>query len=443
MILWGKKVEKMAKNEEAIKLAGKYGLSIKKITWEDCARNVNSCWGPCISDMSLQVDGDLMPMIRQNNFEDLTWDVPMEKIPLIVGNEAEDPLYAINLKEYLKNIGSYISMPDSWKGNNKSLYCEGKDINVMMSSQACFLPVPKSMECNFNVGIMNYQSSPSNPSVLAIVATSNGTSAQLIAHDKYCSQKLFFNKNGKTASFIAQRLSDNRIEKGISEEGEITQKEKQENMVMIIQVPVNVKKAVTIRNRGYQKKGLNSKSSKSTNKHRLECDRESNIEHAIIKVGKEEGDFPTFNNLEIERNTDYPVRVTLQYYKATSNGVINNEDIESIFSQLKESRKYATAIGSLVVSDSNRTTEFKPQVTVAPWWNDWWIIHGGEYTHLTEQQAKEKIFKNGRFVDSSLFDVEHRLKLLLSPIKSAHFTGISFSNFGGGTTRQIDFSFDN
>jgi hypothetical protein len=102
------------------------------------------------------------------------------------------------------------------------------------------LPIPKDGEAKFNVGIFNYQSSPSNPAVLAIVASSKGTSAQILDNSNgYNGQKLYFNQNGERCSFIGQRLSDFRAEKGEAQKtGPMTQQEKQQNMLLIIQVPL-------------------------------------------------------------------------------------------------------------------------------------------------------------------------------------------------------------
>eukprot|EP01091_Cochliopodium_minus_P016945 TRINITY_DN6504_c0_g1_i1.p1 TRINITY_DN6504_c0_g1~~TRINITY_DN6504_c0_g1_i1.p1 ORF type:complete len:592 (+),score=180.15 TRINITY_DN6504_c0_g1_i1:30-1805(+) len=440
------KVANMVGDNYSLNLASKHGLNIVYASWEDNGRNKESSWGPCISDMTLQVGDRMMPVIRQPNFTDLTWDVPMEKIPLVVGNENNDPLYQTNLKEYLKDVRSYLTKPNTWKGNVKSLYCEERDSQVIMSSQTCFLPVPKSTESKFNVALMNYQSTQYNPAVLAIVSTSNGTSCQLVTNaGGWNGQKLFFNNNGQKASFLAQRLSDNRLEKGLSLNNPISEKEKQQNMVMIIQVPVKVKSRVIRHHRKQflpnvqcmincsphsyayddideeqESFNVNKMSNQSENfafgGMELKKREKSNVEHAIIKVGEDEGEFPDFNNLEIERDTKYPVRVTLQYYKATSNGVIDEEVISQISNELKESRKYATSIGSLVVNNSNRPTEFDKQhlVKVAPWWGDWWIINQQRFNYLTENQAREKVFKNGRFVDSSLNDVENRLYHILS-----------------------------
>jgi len=107
-----------------------------------------------------------------------------------------------------------------------------------MSAQACFLPVEKGKETKFNVALFNYQSKSKDPAVLVIIATSKGSSAQVIEGNE---QKLLFNFNGKKADFTAQRLTDNRIEKGLNIQGEMSKEEKQDNVIMVIQIPLKQK----------------------------------------------------------------------------------------------------------------------------------------------------------------------------------------------------------
>merc|ERR1719201_927881 len=64
-------------------------------------------------------------------------------------------------------------------------------------------------------------------------------------------------------------------------------------------------------------------------------------------------------NYILERNEDYPIRVTLQYYKATDNGVVNKEIMDDIVKQLESSQKQADFMGSLVTEyDPKRPTEW-------------------------------------------------------------------------------------
>merc|ERR1712087_403212 len=61
----------------------------------------------------------------------------------------------------------------------------------------------------------------------------------------------------------------------------------------------------------------------------------------------------------LERNEDYPVRVTLQYYKATDNGVVNKEIMADLVKQLQASQKQADFMGSLVTEyNAKRPTEW-------------------------------------------------------------------------------------
>jgi len=45
-------------------IAGQFGLNICNITWEDNSRSKNSSWGPCISDLTLNVLNHNLPIIR-------------------------------------------------------------------------------------------------------------------------------------------------------------------------------------------------------------------------------------------------------------------------------------------------------------------------------------------------------------------------------------------
>jgi len=414
------KVATMPNDTFSIKLADKYGLTINNVMWEDNARNKNSAWGPCISDMTLQVEGHLLPVIRHPNFEDLTWDVAIERIPLVIGNEMGESLRTISLKEYLMNFKNYLHSPLSWKGNQSSLLAP-RDSHVVMSAQSCFLPVPADHEATFNVAIFNYQSRKDNPAVLAIVANSKGTSAQIVENNSELDgQKLYFNKNGQKCSFVGQRLSDNRKERGVSQHGAMTQQEKQENVLLIIQVPLQARQPQNVQLYNHYLSHEQDEEKfmqvESCNMDMLQKKRErADVEHAIIKVGKEEGQFAEINGLEIKRDERYPVRITLQYYKATSNGVIDDAALQMISQQLKEARKYGENIGSMVVGgNTGRPTEPVLQIYPIPrWWDDFWITYQHVFTQYSERTAREKVFKNGRFSNSTLSECKERVLAIL------------------------------
>ena len=58
------------------------------------------------------------------------------------------------------------------------------------------------------------------------------------------------------------------------------------------------------------------------------------MENAVIGHGENEGPFTEIANLPIERDPRFPVRVTVQFYKATSNGVVSEADMAEIAAQI-------------------------------------------------------------------------------------------------------------
>jgi len=289
-----------------------------------------------------------------------------------------------------------------------------------MSAQSCFLPIStEGGETPFNVQIYNYQSRQGDPAVLAIVASANGTSSQILQGE----QKLYFNQNGNKCSFIGKRLSQYRIEKGKINLGQpMDEEEKEQNFLLIIQVPLKQK---NLNHYGgftyggdeleFELNDLDSMMPGSfgqTFQSSLQENRSVDVEHAIIEIGQSEGIFDEIQNLDIERDTQYPVRVTLQYYKATSNGAINSEVIGEIYQQLVDARQFGENVGSLVVGgNTNRPTESTIKyggLNVPIWWNDFWLTYSNVFV-MTEVEARDKVFKNGRFCTAKLNEVKERI----------------------------------
>ena len=120
------------------------GLNILDITWEDTGRYKDSAVGPNISDMTIQVQQlnpktgkyelSLMPVIRHPNFSDESADIPLERFFLLVGNEKDKNLERVSLKDFLSDLRTYLSQPNSWKGNKTSTPEElGKELEQLSS----------------------------------------------------------------------------------------------------------------------------------------------------------------------------------------------------------------------------------------------------------------------------------------------------------------------
>src|SRR5262249_22066750 len=125
-----------------------------------------------------------------------------------------------------------------------------RDTHVLVSAQACFLPVPKEGIAEFNPVLFNYQSRPGDPAVLAILATREGTSLTVVDNDRdrvgdggFWGQQLYFNQKGERARFTGQRLSDFKQsgQQGSGNDGPVVAGKKGLNMVLLIQVPLKQK----------------------------------------------------------------------------------------------------------------------------------------------------------------------------------------------------------
>ncbi len=383
------RTQAMVQDPVARRLAEALELNILNVTWEDTGRFYGSAVGPNISDMTIQVqqqDPDtgrhqlhLMPVIRHPNFADLSADIPLDNFYVLVGNETGEDLRRVALGELLGDLRSYLHEPGSWPGRGRSLLAPDRDSHVLVSAQACFLPIPQAGLATFNPVLFNYQSRPGDPAVLTILATREGTSVTVIDNQRdgfeagpTWGQRLFFNKNGERASFTGQRLSEFEPDPGENptRPGEVMTEAADTdglNMVLLIQVPLKQRAPMAQPSFDNQIMSLAAPSAESSR-------APSDVEAAVIGHGDVEGPFTEIDNLAIERDPDYPIRVTVQFYKATSNGVVSEADMAEIRQQIDRVYADADYVGSLVVDGpSDRPTEHDgPKVEPPDWWQRFW-----------------------------------------------------------------------
>src|SRR5262249_17212537 len=122
--------------------------------------------------------------------------------------------------------------------------------HVLVSAQACFLPIPREGSAEFNPVLFNYQSRAGDPAVLTVLATREGTSVTVIDNQRDAfkagrtwRQRLFFNHNGQRCSLPGQRKSDFlAAAAGASGEAVAAEMEAEGlNLVLLIQVPLKQK----------------------------------------------------------------------------------------------------------------------------------------------------------------------------------------------------------
>ena len=76
-----------------------------------------------------------MPVIRYDNFNDVTADVDSSRFWLKVGNETGDDLRAVSLAEVLQETKGYLHDEGSWAAEHVGLWAD-RDEEVLVSAQA-------------------------------------------------------------------------------------------------------------------------------------------------------------------------------------------------------------------------------------------------------------------------------------------------------------------
>lgn len=390
----------MVYDSEAQGLVSAKGLQVLNVMWEDTGRWEGSSVGPNISDVTIEVEADsetharyLMPVIRHDNFTDKTGDVKLDKIFLPVGNEdGKSKLKTISLKDFLADPGEFMSLPKEGTIKGGSLLAE-RDTHALVSAQHAFLPVPKDGKATFWPVIFNYQSYAENPAVLTILVTRQGTSMTIVDNERDTlsdggswGQRLYFNHDGKKAPLIAERMKDVKA-KGKTANGEDAASLGEDaNLLMIIQVPLKQKERPQMAypmddaegDWGGYGAGIAADEPApppSASKGATRSRRDSDVDVAVLGFGDDEGPFAELDGLTIERDDRFPVRVTVQFYQATSNGVVSKDDIDRMADQIAKVYDKADYVGSLVVpspADKKRPTRWTgagPKPDAAGWWH--------------------------------------------------------------------------
>ena len=403
----------MVSDPRARALARKHGLDVLNITWEDTGRFQNSAVGPNISDMTIQVaakserhtEVKAMPVIRHPNFSDKSCDLDPRDFTLLVGNEKGKKLKRISLYEFLEHPTRYLHDPGSWKTEKEKSLLRDRDGKVLVSAQACFLPVPKKGEATFNPVLFNYQSYQGDPAVLTVLATREGTSVTVIDNTRDAfetgntwGQRLFHNQDGERASLTGQRQSEFLASKPGKHKGPKVGGEKSPgkaetglNMVLLIQIPLKQKNpgaSFGFFDGELQEDAFAAPAAESAVREK------SNVENAVIGHGDVEGPFTEIDGLDIERDPKFPVRVTVQFYKATSNGVVSEDDMRQIAEQIDRVYQKSDYVGSLVTGGATgRVTEYDGiKVQPPAWWNDFWKRHEAN-TGDSREEAIAKLIK--------------------------------------------------
>jgi hypothetical protein len=320
-----------------------------------------------------------MPVMRRPNFSDVTGDVPLDKIRIPVGNQAPgwkagDALATITLREFLTNPAKYLTVPQSGSIKGGSLLAR-RDSHALVSAQAAFLPVPAQGTATFWPVIFNYQSSRKNPAVLTLLVTRQGTSATIIDNVRDSlgnrglgswGQRLFLNAGGQRTPLTAERLS--AVQRtGVTSNGEAASSLGDDsNLLMLVQIPLRYRqprRPVMVAAPAPQAfGGLAADAEAAPAMSKAKRGVRADVETAVLGHGPELGPYTELDGLTITRDPRFPVRVTIQFYQATSNGVLTAAVVKTLAKQIDRVYRSADYVGSLVtpqVAENLRPTAWQ------------------------------------------------------------------------------------
>ncbi len=384
------KVGNMVSDGDLTSRVSRRRLGLMNVMWEDTGRAEGSALGPNITDLTLQVrrrdenggfSSTLMPVIRFPNFSDRTGDVPADKFFVRVGNQQRGgALRTVALTEVLKDIKSFSTAPGSVLGDGNLL--AARDSHFLVSAQAVFLPIPKSGKAEFNPVLFNYQSAPGSPAVLSILVTREGTSMQVVENrpedlsPQGAGQEIYFNNKGQRAAFTAERKSDveQRIaaQGGPKDENDRSALAKGADVLFLVQVPLmhkNIGRLGGMADMDGAPGGGGMAMAKPSAAPMAppaaagapaRAER-SDVEQAVLGHGPNLGPYNEGHNLRLVRDPKFPIRITVQFYKATSNGVVSDTDLDSIARSIGSVYEHAEFVGSLVLpeGDARRPTSWQ------------------------------------------------------------------------------------
>jgi hypothetical protein len=398
-----RKVEAMVGDPVAREGARRRGLDVVNVMWEDTGRAEGSALGPNISDFTLQVrqrqeNGQwlsaLMPVIRFPNFTDRTGDVKADKFLIRIGNQKAGGLESVRLGDVLKNLDKFVSLPASL-GGARDLTAP-RDTHYLVSAQAVFLPIPKQGKAEFNPVLFNYQSSPGSPAVLTLLVTRQGTSVKVIdgSVDRSpagAGQELYFNAGGQKSAFTAERKAD--VEQRIAAQGGPKTEDdrsalaKGADVLFMVQIPLvhqqrgRLGGSLPAQDQPFAASAPKGAPMPQPKKEDAPADgaegsanrrsrEQSDVEQAVLGHGPSLGPYKEGIDKRLVRDPKFPIRITVQFYKATSNGVVNDKDLDLAAKNIGSVYEHADFVGSLVIpeGDARRPTEWQ---TIPNEWFPW------------------------------------------------------------------------
>jgi hypothetical protein len=184
-------------------------------------------------------------------------------------------------------------------------------------------------------------------------------------------QELYFNEGGQRACFTAERRSDvaQRLAAhgGPRDEAERSMLARGADVMAMIQVPLLHEDRGVLGGLkaedgyGYQfSDDPLSAGGFGPNDATIRA-RSSDVERAVLGHGARLGPFVEGHGARLARDPNFPIRVTVQFYKATTTGEVSDRDLDAIATSIENVYAHADAVGSLVLpeDDARRPTAWQ------------------------------------------------------------------------------------
>jgi hypothetical protein len=212
--------------------------------------------------------------------------------------------------------------------------------------------------------LFNYQSAPGSPAVLSILITRQGTSVSVIENRPGegsaavgAGQELYFNNGGQRAALTAERKSD--VEARVKAQGgprsddDRSALQKGADVLFLVQVPLVHAHQGVLPGVAPMGGGFKGEAAAAAPAAAPAAKEESDVEQAVLGHGPNLGPFNEGRGLRFVRDPAFPIRVTVQFYKATSNGVVSEADLDGIARSIGDVYEHADAVGSLVMPEGD------------------------------------------------------------------------------------------
>ena len=277
----------------------------------------NSPWGINVTDQTLKVGSDSMPIIRRPINKGDHQYVGIDNFNLVVGNETNTPLVCEPLRDHLKKWGFYLE----------------RDEQIMFSAQACVIPLTDEFS-TFSVNVNNYLSTMQDPSVVTIIASAQGTSTVSLTQ-RY--QTLYFNKNGRAHLFQIDHanglpeicnpseVSDKKHFQWTVDGKNVEKEEKNSKVLLVFHIPLIRKSAMQLCN-------VSNVHVYASVDHPAKVSSTQQMDAAMLRLIQ--GDKGKYPSLKTEkkyiRDPSLPIQCVAQHYVGSDTGEVTDDMIEYI-----------------------------------------------------------------------------------------------------------------